>query len=304
MSGLGEELRHLLDRLDRAEAEERADAVELLRAWLGAESGRAAAAAAAEEVAGRFGMVGKAPAMEEVYGVLAKVARTHVPVLVVGESGTGKELAARALHEQGPRRRGPWVAVNCAAIPPTLLEAELFGHVKGAFTGAHRDRRGYVAEADGGTLFLDEVGEIPPELQAKLLRFLQEGEYRPVGASKVEHAEVRVVAATNRDLKRAIADGRFREDLYYRLAVITVRMPPLRERREDVPALARDFLARQAERGEPSAEVTDEAMALLQAHDWPGNVRELQNELQRAATFARDGRITPAELSPALRGEG
>ncbi|RMH05279.1 MAG: sigma-54-dependent Fis family transcriptional regulator [Planctomycetota bacterium] len=246
---------------------------------------------------GRFGMIGASARMKEVFSVLARIVRSEVTVLVLGESGTGKELVARALHRHGPRRRGPFLAVNCAAISPTLLESELFGHVKGAFTGAVRERKGYAEAADGGTLFLDEIGEMSFDLQAKLLRFLQDGEVRPVGGNRVKKVDVRVVAATNRDLRAQVAAGAFREDLYYRLAVITLEMPPLRERRDDIPALARFLLARNAEEGLPSAEIDDEALAVLAERDWPGNIRELQNELTRAAAFATGGVIRAADLS-------
>ncbi|MBC8327972.1 MAG: sigma-54-dependent Fis family transcriptional regulator [Planctomycetes bacterium] len=241
-------------------------------------------------------MIGGSPAMLEVFSVLSKIVRTEVTVLVLGESGTGKELVARALHYQGPRRKGPFLAVNCAAISPQLLESELFGHVKGAFTGAHKGRKGYAESADGGTLFLDEIGEMSFDLQAKLLRFLQDGEIRPVGGNVVKTVDVRVVAATNRDLLTRVREGHFREDLYYRLAVIAIEMPPLRQRKEDLPHLARFLLARNAAEGLPSAEIDPEAVAKLQSNDWPGNIRELQNELTRAAAFAKGGRITGSDI--------
>jgi DNA-binding NtrC family response regulator len=287
-------LRALLEELESAPGEAREDAAELLRAW--AERAVAAPAPAAADLPGRFGMIGASPAMEEVFGVLAKIVKTQVTVLVLGESGTGKELVARALHSHGPRKRKPFLAVNCAAISPQLLESELFGHTKGSFTGAHKSRKGYAETADGGTLFLDEIGEMSFDLQAKLLRFLQDGEVRAVGGNATKKVDVRVVAATNRDLLQCVRDGRFREDLYYRLAVITVGLPPLRDRREDIPHLARFVLAHNAEEGLPSAEIDDAALARLSERDWPGNIRELQNELTRAAAFARGGRITPADL--------
>jgi DNA-binding NtrC family response regulator len=287
-------LRALLEELESAPEEAREEAAELLRAW--AERAVSAPAPATADLPGRFGMIGASPAMEEVFGVLAKIVKTQVTVLVLGESGTGKELVARALHSHGPRKRKPFLAVNCAAISPQLLESELFGHTKGSFTGAHKSRKGYAETADGGTLFLDEIGEMSFDLQAKLLRFLQDGEVRAVGGNATKKVDVRVVAATNRDLLQCVRDGRFREDLYYRLAVITVGMPPLRDRREDIPHLARFVLARNAEEGLPSAEIDDAALARLSERDWPGNIRELQNELTRAAAFARGGRITPADL--------
>jgi DNA-binding NtrC family response regulator len=305
MSDPREELRRALDALDRAEPGARAEAAALMKGWLAGEAGRAAgaaqAAAGGDEPPGRFGLIGAAPAMLRVFDLLARVVRTDVPVLILGESGTGKELVARALHASGPRRKGPFMAVNCAAIPGTLLDAELFGHVRGSFTGAHRDRDGYAVGADGGTLFLDEVGEIPLDLQSKLLRFLQEGEVRPVGANATRKVDVRVVAATNRDLLGEARAKRFREDLYYRLAVITIAMPSLRERREDVPHLVRHLMARQAADGLPCARVAPAALAALTAFDWPGNVRQLQNELVRAATFAADGEIGLDELSAEVR---
>ncbi len=301
-----EDLRHALDELDRAAAEERAAAGSLMRGWLDADAGRAAATelAAAGAPPGRFGMIGEAEPMLRLYALLARIVRTDVPILVLGESGTGKELVARALHAHGPRRKGAFLAVNCAAIPATLLEAELFGHVKGAFTGAHKDRDGYATAADGGTLFLDEIGEIPLDLQSKLLRFLQDGEVRPVGSNVTRRVNVRVVAATNRDLPAAVAAKRFREDLYYRLAVITLELPPLRQRREDVPHLVRHLLAQQAAAGLPSARIAPAAVAALQRYDWPGNVRELQNELVRAAAFASDGEIRLEDLSTQVRAAG
>ena len=294
MDPLQEELRELLDRADRLLASERRDLAVLLRGWADAQ------AEGEQEpengFPGRFGMIGRSNAMEEVFALLARVLHTDVPVLVTGETGTGKELVASALHQHGPRRKGPFGAVNCAAIPSTLLEAELFGHVKGSFTGAHKDRQGYAEAADGGTLFLDEVGEMPMEMQAKLLRFLQEGEVRPVGGNAIKHVDVRVVAATNRALERQIKNGAFREDLYYRLAVLTLSLPALRERAEDIEPLARFLLSRNEGEGLPTAKLSDDAIAALKASPWPGNIRQLQNELTRAAAFARDGLIEAADL--------
>ncbi len=289
-----ERLHDLLDELDHAGPEVRAEAAELLRGWANAQS--VAPPVGAKELPGRYGMIGGSSAMKQVFGVLSKIVRTEVTVLVLGESGTGKELVARALHKNGPRRKGPFLAVNCAAISPQLLESELFGHVKGAFTGAHKARKGYAESADGGTLFLDEIGEMSFDLQAKLLRFLQDGEVRPVGGNTVKRVDVRVVAATNRDLLQRVQDGHFREDLYYRLAVIAIEMPPLRERKEDLPHLARFLLSRNAKEGLPSAEIAQEALDKLQQNDWPGNIRELQNELTRAAAFAQDGTISGSDI--------
>jgi two-component system response regulator HydG len=220
-------------------------------------------------------------------------ADADAPVVVLGESGTGKELVARALHDNGPRRERPFVAVNVAALPADLLESELFGHVRGAFTGATADRQGLLEAADGGTLFLDEIAEMPLPLQAKLLRALQEGEVRRVGDTRTFGVDVRFVCATHRDLRRRIAEGSFREDLYYRLHVLAVRVPPLRERREDVLPLARSFLRAQRR---PSAGFSAAAERLLLAHDWPGNVRELGNAVMHGAALARGGIIEPGHL--------
>jgi len=294
-----EELQELLDSFDRLPAGERRRLAEAMRGWIDAQGHPEPEPAA--ELPGRFGMIGASPAMEEVFGVLQRIVRTDVPVLVLGESGTGKELVARALHEHGPRRKGPMVAVNCAAIPPTLLESELFGHVKGAFTGAHRSRKGYAETADGGTLFLDEIGEMPLELQAKLLRFLQEGEVRPVGGNTIRKVDVRVVAATNQDLLARVREKAFREDLYYRLAVISIQMPPLREREGDIPHLVHHILQNQAEEGLPAARIEEDALQALEAYSWPGNIRQLQNELTRASAFARDHCIRLEDLSPEVR---
>jgi len=294
MNSLREELQDLLDRADRLLASERRDLAVLLRGWSDAQ-------AEGEQVPeggfpGRFGMIGGSPAMEQVFALLARVLHTDVPILVTGETGTGKELVASALHKHGPRRKGPLIAVNCAAIPATLLEAELFGHVKGSFTGAHKDRQGYAEAADGGTLFLDEIGEMPMEMQAKLLRFLQEGEVRPVGGNAVKFVDVRVVAATNRALENQIRAGAFREDLYYRLAVLTLSLPSLRERRDDIEPLARFLLSRNEGEGLPTAKLSDDALEVLRAFEWPGNIRQLQNELTRAAAFAQGGQIHAADL--------
>ena len=293
-----EELQDALDRLDPLPADERVEAAAVMRGWIGAQSRSEPLPEGG--LPGRFGMIGDAPAMQKVYDLIARIVRTDVPVLVLGESGTGKELVARALHSGGPRRKGPLVAVNCAAIPPTLLEAELFGHVKGSFTGAHRDRKGYAEAADGGTLFLDEVGEIPLDLQAKLLRFLQGGEVRAVGANGVKTVDVRIVAATNRDLAARVRAKQFREDLYYRLAVLTLELPPLRERKMDIPHLVRFLLSRQEDEGMPAAAIDEAAVVALAAFDWPGNIRQLQNELVRAAAFAQEGVIHAADLSPEI----
>ena len=260
------------------------------------------------EVARRYGLdnlIGASPAMQEVVGLIQGAARADLNVLVTGESGTGKELVARAIHYNGPRRRGPFVALNCAAIPETLLESELFGHVRGAFTGAATARKGLVEEAQGGTLFLDEISEMPANLQAKLLRVLEDREVRPLGSNRGSVVEFRAIASTNRDPRAQIEAGTFRPDLYYRLNVVGIHLPPLRERAGDVPRLARHFVEQfAAQQGRTIRGVTPEAMALLEAYAWPGNVRELENAIERAVAFARTEFITPADLPPAVRDEG
>ena len=253
------------------------------------------------DVPQRFGMVGASPAMEQVFALLARIAPADVPVLIHGETGTGKELVANALHEHGKRKKGPFLAENCAAVPATLLEAELFGHKKGAFTDAHADRQGHFVTAHKGTLFLDEIGDMPLEMQAKLLRVLESGEVRPVGSSKTQQVDVRVVAATHRDLAAMVDEKRFRADLYYRLNVVKIHLPALREREGDVELLVRFQLARLApEVGIEDPVVTRGALAVLAAAPWPGNVRQLENELRRALTLS-GGRIDEASLSPGLR---
>jgi DNA-binding NtrC family response regulator len=223
-------------------------------------------------------MVAISDVMQDIFDVVRRVAPTEASILITGESGTGKELIARAIHQGGPRSKEPFVAINCAAIPANLLESELFGHVRGAFTGAVRDRAGKFVEADGGTLFLDEVGEMPMELQPKLLRVLQEMEIEPVGG-KVRSVDVRIVAATNQDVETAMQEGRFREDLYYRLAVIPIELPPLRERADDIQLLVRHFLERFSV-GNPT-DISAAALESMTAYAWPGNVRELQNAVER-----------------------
>jgi two-component system response regulator HydG len=251
-------------------------------------------------VALRYGfdsLVGRSPVLQRVFDQIRAVAETEAAVLLIGESGTGKELVARAIHHNSARGDGPFVAVNCAAIPENLLESELFGHERGAFTGADRKRRGLFAEASGGTLFLDEVGDLPLALQAKLLRVLQERTVRPVGGSQDVPLDLRLLTATHRDLLAMVAEGRFREDLYYRLAVIPLRLPSLRERPEDIMLLATHFLERAVgSLGKDLKGFDDEATAWLLRHRWPGNVRELENVVERAATLARGPRITLADL--------
>jgi two-component system response regulator PilR (NtrC family) len=246
-------------------------------------------------------LIGTSPAMQRVYDLMAQVAATRTSVLVCGESGTGKELVARGIHELSDRRDKPFVAVNCGAIPENLLESELFGHTKGAFTGAVSNKPGLFEVAHGGTLFLDEVGELPPTLQVKLLRALQEKQVRRVGGNADTAVDVRIVAATNRDLHADAQVGRFREDLYYRLNVIQLTLPPLRERMEDVPLLAQHFLDKFArEQGRPACRLSDGALARILAYDFPGNVRELENTIERAVALCRGDLIEPELLPAAL----
>ncbi|HEX8704508.1 MAG TPA: sigma-54 dependent transcriptional regulator [Myxococcaceae bacterium] len=248
-------------------------------------------------------ILGESEGLRAVLRQVDRLAPVHTTVLITGESGTGKELIARALHERSPRAALPFVAVNCGAIPAGLIESELFGHAKGAFTDARTAKRGLFSEADGGTLFLDEVGELPLPAQVKLLRVLQEGEVRPVGESRAEKVDVRVIAATLRDLNKLVEKGEFREDLYYRLNVVNLRMPPLRERREDVALLARSFIARfnrQLNREPPVQGLSPEAEALMTAYAWPGNVRELENAMERAVLLADGPLLLPTNLPERL----
>jgi len=241
-------------------------------------------------------IVGKSHALRRVFELLDRITDTTIPVLVLGESGTGKELVARVLHANGPRAKSPFVAENCSAIPESLMESELFGSVKGAFTGADRDRAGVFVQAHRGTLFLDEVGELKPDVQGKLLRVLQESEVRPVGGTERKKIDIRLIAASNRDIEREVAEGRFREDLYYRLRGVVVTVPPLRERREDIPLLVDFALAAAArERGEEKREVAPEILKSLVRHDWPGNVRQLLNEIRRLVALS-SGRIEDPRL--------
>ncbi len=256
--------------------------------------------AAVEACGASVGLLGESPAMAQVKEAIAAVAGSDYTVLIRGESGTGKELAARAVHSLSRRAAGPFLSVNCPAIPDQLLESELFGHVRGAFTGAERDRRGLFQSANGGVIVLDEIGDIPMSVQTKLLRVLQEREVRPVGSSKSTPIDVRILASTNQDLEAKIADKSFREDLYYRLNVLTVRMPPLRERREDIPLLATAFLARACrETGIGEKEFSAEALAALAGRDWPGNVRELFNFVRRLTVFCRGDVIGPKAVATA-----
>ncbi len=248
-------------------------------------------------------IVGRSPAMLDVYKLVARVAATQSTVLVVGESGTGKELVARAIHANSPRRNGPFVAVNCTALTESLLESELFGHQKGAFTGATAQKRGIFEEAQGGTVFLDEIGDVNTKMQAQLLRVLQEGEIRRVGGSEPVNVDARVVAATNRDLEDDVRSGRFREDLYFRLHVVAVKLPPLRERRSDIKILAQHFLQKYAAREKQELlGVAPEAMAALEAYSWPGNVRELENIVERSLAVSKEGVLLVSDLPPEISG--
>jgi two-component system, NtrC family, response regulator AtoC len=254
----------------------------------------------------RFGdIVARAPAMIRALEVAAKVARHDSPVLVTGETGTGKELVARLIHRESPRSGAPFVPVNCGAIPESLLESEFFGHVRGAFSGAHQDRAGLFESAGGGTLFLDEVGELPQTLQVKLLRALQEGEVRRVGSDRTLHVDVRIVAATNQDLEAACREGRFRQDLYYRLAVVPIHLPSLLGRKEEIPDLAHLLLERHAKRlALPVPGIAPSAMALLLEYGWPGNVRELENVLERALVLCEGDEIGADALPEHVRVPG
>jgi DNA-binding NtrC family response regulator len=249
------------------------------------------------------GLIGRAPAMLELYKEIARVAPTRSTVLIIGESGTGKELVARSIHQHSARGSRPFVPVNCGALTETLLEAELFGHVRGAFTGATADHKGLWEEAEGGTLFLDEIGETSPAMQVKLLRALQEGEIRRVGATRSVRVDARVVAATNRDLEKEVAAGRFREDLFYRLNVFTLRPPPLRERRSDIPLLAERFLRASRDNVGRKLRFLEETIKVLVAYNWPGNVRELESAVEYAALRARGAEVAPEDLPPKLQSE-
>jgi two-component system NtrC family response regulator len=242
-------------------------------------------------------MLGTSPQMQAAFAFIRKVAGTDAPVLLLGESGTGKEMAAAAIHRRSARKNGPFVAINCNAIPENLLESELFGHEKGAFTGAHIQRKGLMETASGGTLFLDEIGELPPTIQVKLLRFLQEQRLQRVGSRQEIQIDTRLVAATNADLKQLIDAGKFREDLYFRLAVVTIRLLPLRERGEDVVFLAREFLQRYAaQSGRTKLVFTPDALRAITRYSWPGNVRELQNRVKRAVIMTSGLRVTAKDL--------
>jgi two-component system response regulator HydG len=246
------------------------------------------------------GIVGRAPEMERLYRIIAKAAQSNHPVLILGESGTGKEIVARSIHFSGPYRDKPFIPVDCGSLVPTLIESELFGYVKGAFTGAVQAKEGLLAIAEGGTVFLDEVGELPVDLQAKLLRAIQEKEIRPVGSTRRIVINVRILAATNRDLEQAVAQGTFRRDLYFRLNVLSLRIPPLRERRQDIPLLVGYFLERLARSSGQQRTISDEALKAMLAYDWPGNVRELENCLERACALTTGPVINGADLPTAI----
>lgn len=256
-------------------------------------------------VAGQFsysGILSRNARMQEIFTQIKKVADLKTTILVLGESGTGKELVARALHQNGRRSLQPFVAVNCGAIPENLLESELFGHIRGAFTDASSDKAGLFEQADGGTLFLDEIGEMPLALQVKLLRVLQEGEIRRVGGAVSKKVDVRVISATSRDLSADVGCGRFREDLYFRLNVFCLQLPPLRERVEDIPLLAELFLSRYGSGNDSQAlRIEPEAMRSLMAHRWPGNIRELENAVERACIVCENGSVTSSCLPPSIR---
>jgi two-component system response regulator HydG len=237
--------------------------------------------------------------MKKIYRLISKVALQRHPVLIMGESGTGKELVARAIHTHGPWRDQPFVPVDCGALPPTLIESELFGHVKGAFTGAAQSRQGLLAAARSGTLFLDEIGELPIELQSRLLRALQEHEIRPLGGNERVRFEARIIAATNQDLEAGIKRGTFRKDLFFRVNVVSIKMPSLRDRKEDIPELVRHFLARFGNE-KSVAKISDEALGRLMSYDWPGNVRELENCIQRAVSLGSGTFIQMQDLPSAM----
>jgi len=259
-----------------------------------------------EQIDQKFGLenlIGESPAMQQVFETIRQVAPSRATVLITGETGTGKELIAKAIHNLSPRKNAAFIAVHAAALPTTLLESELFGHEKGAFTGAVERRIGRFELADGGTLFLDEVGELEPQMQVKLLRVLEERAFERVGGAKTLEVDVRLVAATNKQLKKLVSEGKFRDDLFYRLSVVTVDLPPLRERRDDIPLLVKAFLDEfNHENGKQVRELTPEALNVLLAYDWPGNVRELRNTIEQMVVLARSERLTVRDVPAAIRG--
>jgi len=257
-----------------------------------------------EKVRSRLGfgnIIGHAPEMERLYRMIAKVARSTHPVLIIGESGTGKELVARSIHNTGPFRDKPFLPVDCGSLVPTLIESELFGYVRGAFTGAVRSKEGLLSVAEGGTVFLDEIAELPVDLQAKLLRALQEKEIRPVGSTRRIPINVRILAASNRNLEQAVEEGKFRKDLYFRLNVVALKLPPLRERKQDIPMLVSYFLEKMAGLGGKVRTLSDEALKLMLAYDWPGNVRELENALERASALTTGPLVQACDLPTAIQ---
>ena len=258
-----------------------------------------------EQIDQKYGLeniIGESVSMRQVFETIQQVAPSRATVLITGATGTGKELIAKAIHNLSPRKNGPFIAVHAAALPTSLLESELFGHEKGAFTGAVERRAGRFELADGGTLFLDEVGELEPQIQVKLLRVLEERAFERVGGAKTLQVDVRLVAATNKDLKKLVSEGKFRDDLFYRLSVVTVDLPPLRERRDDIPLLVKSFLDEfSRENGKQVHELTPEAMNLLLAYDWPGNVRELRNAIEQMVVLARTERLTVRDVPAAIR---
>lgn len=281
------------------------DLEELSRAVSSALAGRAADIDPGEESASQeLPLIGRSPAMQAVYRTIARVVSNDLTVLILGESGTGKELVARAIHDLGPRSARPFVPVNMAAIPRELIESELFGHERGAFTGAAQRTAGRFEQAAGGTLFLDEIGDMPLEAQTRLLRVLQEGEFTTVGGARHIKADVRVIAATNKDIERLVAEGGFREDLYYRLNVVPIRLPALRQRVEDIAELARHFLDRAASDGLPRKTLDEDGIARLVRHGWPGNVRELENLMRRLAALVREDRIGATAIEAQLGSSG
>jgi DNA-binding NtrC family response regulator len=261
-----------------------------------------------EQLDERFGMetmIGQSPALREVFETIRQVAGSRANVLITGETGTGKELVAQAVHRLSPRVNGPFITVHCAALSPTLLESELFGHEKGAFTGATDRRPGRFERADGGTIFLDEIGEIDASVQVKILRVLEQHTFERVGGRETLETDARLIVATNKDLAAMVKEGKFREDLFYRLNVVTIQLPPLRERREDIPLLVQKFLAEFNKENNKEVEgLTSDAMAALLEYNWPGNIRELRNAVERMVVLSRQNRLTVRDLPPALRPAG